>query len=96
MSDTPAHRRDLNGWALAATLGLLAVAFAWDRVAPPQSESSHSGLKSSVTENAGIAGDGDALVDGPSTKRDTFNRLHEHLSRLADEVEQAIRAGKTA
>ena len=28
-------------------------------------------------------------------KREMFNRLHEHLSRLADEVEQASRARKT-
>jgi hypothetical protein len=25
-----------------------------------------------------------------TTKRDMFDRLHQHLSRLADEVEQAI------
>lgn len=25
-----------------------------------------------------------------TNKRETFNRLHEHLSRLADEVEQAM------
>jgi hypothetical protein len=30
------------------------------------------------------------------TKREMFNRLHEHLSRLADEVEQAMNARKTA
>jgi hypothetical protein len=29
-------------------------------------------------------------------KREMFNRLHEHLSRLADEVEQAMNARKTA
>lgn len=29
-------------------------------------------------------------------KREMFNRLHDHLSRLADEVEQAISAPKTA
>ena len=27
------------------------------------------------------------------TKRELFGRLHEHLSRLADEVEQAMRSG---
>lgn len=26
-----------------------------------------------------------------SAKRDVFNRLHEHLNRLADEVERAMR-----
>jgi hypothetical protein len=30
------------------------------------------------------------------TKREMFNRLHEHLSRLADEVEQAMNARNTA
>jgi hypothetical protein len=30
------------------------------------------------------------------TRREMFNRLHEHLSRLADEVEQAMNARKTA
>ena len=29
-------------------------------------------------------------------KREMFNRLHEHLSRLADEVEQAMNARNTA
>ncbi len=29
-------------------------------------------------------------------KREIFNRLHEHPSRLADEVEQAMNAHKTA
>jgi hypothetical protein len=28
------------------------------------------------------------------TKRDTFDRLHRHLKRLADEVEQAMKSGK--
>jgi hypothetical protein len=28
------------------------------------------------------------------TKRDMFDRLHRHLNRLADEVEQVIAAGK--
>ena len=28
-------------------------------------------------------------------KRDMFNRLYEHLSRLADEVEQAMNAQRT-
>jgi hypothetical protein len=28
-------------------------------------------------------------------KREMFNRLHEHLSRLADEVEQAMNASKS-
>jgi hypothetical protein len=28
------------------------------------------------------------------TKREMFNRLHEHLNRLADEVEQAMKSGK--
>jgi hypothetical protein len=27
------------------------------------------------------------------TKRDTFNRLHEHLNELADEVERAMKLG---
>jgi hypothetical protein len=27
------------------------------------------------------------------TKRDTFNRLHEHLNRLADQVEEAMQSG---
>jgi hypothetical protein len=29
-----------------------------------------------------------------NTKRDMFDRLHRHLNRLADEVEQAMAAGK--
>jgi hypothetical protein len=29
-------------------------------------------------------------------KREVFNRLHEHLNRLADEVERALRTGRTA
>jgi hypothetical protein len=28
-------------------------------------------------------------------KREMFNRLHEHLSRLADEVEQAMNTSKS-
>jgi membrane protein len=33
------HRRaDLDGWSLAAALGLLAVVFLWDRLAPPKNE----------------------------------------------------------
>jgi hypothetical protein len=28
------------------------------------------------------------------TKREMFNRLHEHLNRLADEVEQAMKSSK--
>jgi hypothetical protein len=28
-------------------------------------------------------------------KREMFNRLHEHLNRLADEVEQAMNASKS-
>lgn len=31
-----------------------------------------------------------------SAKREIFNRLHEHLSRLAREVEQAITDSRTA
>jgi hypothetical protein len=31
-----------------------------------------------------------------TTKRDMFDRLHQHLSRLADEVEQAIAERKVA
>jgi hypothetical protein len=27
------------------------------------------------------------------TKRDTFNRLHEHLNRLADELDRAMQSG---
>ncbi|MBR1286823.1 hypothetical protein JQ597_32695 [Bradyrhizobium sp. AUGA SZCCT0177] len=29
-------------------------------------------------------------------KRDVYSRLHDHLSRLADEVERAMSAAKTA
>ena len=29
------------------------------------------------------------------TKRDIFDRLYQHFSRLADEVEQAMKASKT-
>jgi hypothetical protein len=29
------------------------------------------------------------------TKRETFDRLHQHLTRLADEVEQAMKSDKT-
>jgi hypothetical protein len=29
------------------------------------------------------------------TKREMFDRLHEHLNRLADEVEQAMKSDKT-
>jgi hypothetical protein len=36
----------------------------------------------------------DVAVD--TTKRETFNRLHEHLSRLADEIERALSSAKTA
>jgi hypothetical protein len=31
-----------------------------------------------------------------TTKRETFNRLHEHLNRLADEIEQAVNSLKPA
>jgi uncharacterized protein YdcH (DUF465 family) len=31
-----------------------------------------------------------------TTKRETFNRLHEHLNRLADEIEQAMNRPQTA
>ena len=31
-----------------------------------------------------------------TTKREMFNLLHEHLSRLADEVEKAMNSPKTA
>jgi hypothetical protein len=31
-----------------------------------------------------------------ATKRETFNRLCEHLNRLADEVERALNSVKTA
>jgi hypothetical protein len=30
------------------------------------------------------------------TKWETFHRLHEHLNRLADEIEQAMNGSKTA
>jgi hypothetical protein len=30
-----------------------------------------------------------------TTKREMFDRLHQHLTRLADEVEQAMKTGKT-
>ena len=30
------------------------------------------------------------------TKQQVFNRLHEHLNRLADEVEAAIKSGKVS
>ena len=30
------------------------------------------------------------------TKREMFDRLHEHLSRLADEVEAAMKSGKVS
>jgi hypothetical protein len=33
------------------------------------------------------------LGDRPD-QRDTFDRLHQHLKRLADEVEQAMKSGK--
>jgi hypothetical protein len=29
-----------------------------------------------------------------TTKRETFDRLHQHLTRLADEVEQAMKTDK--
>jgi hypothetical protein len=29
------------------------------------------------------------------TKREMFDRLHQHLTRLADEVEQAMKSDKT-
>jgi len=29
-----------------------------------------------------------------TTKREMFDRLHQHLNRLADEVERAMRSGK--
>jgi hypothetical protein len=35
----------------------------------------------------------DLATDG--NKREMFNRLHEHLNRLADEVEQAMNASKS-
>jgi hypothetical protein len=31
-----------------------------------------------------------------SAKREVFNRLHEHLKRLADEIEQAMNGPKIA
>jgi hypothetical protein len=31
-----------------------------------------------------------------SAKREVFNRLHQHLNRLADEIEQAMNGPKTA
>jgi hypothetical protein len=31
-----------------------------------------------------------------ATKRETFNRLHEHLNRLADELERTLNSAKTA
>ena len=30
-----------------------------------------------------------------TTKREMFDRLHQHLTRLADEVEQAMKSDKT-
>lgn len=30
------------------------------------------------------------------TKREMYDRLHEHLNRLADEVENAMKSGKLA
>ena len=30
------------------------------------------------------------------TKRETFSRLHQHLSRLADEIERALSNAETA
>lgn len=32
---------------------------------------------------------------GDKLKRETFARLHDHFTRLADEVEQAMRRSKT-
>jgi hypothetical protein len=47
-------------------------------------------LRKDATEAALI---GDLATD--PVKRDMFNRLHEHLNRLADEVAQAMKSGTT-
>jgi len=57
---------------------------------------SHQGLSGGYRETpsgraeAALIGD---LATDP-TKRDTFDRLHRRLKRLADEVEQAMKSGK--
>jgi hypothetical protein len=35
-------------------------------------------------------------LSSDTIKREIFNRLHEHLNRLADEVERALNSAKTA
>jgi membrane protein len=51
--DLDVRRTSLSGWSVAATLGLLAVAFVWDRAAPPQDES--SSLRNSNRDTSPIA-----------------------------------------
>jgi len=46
-------------------------------------------LRSDAAEAAQIRSDGTT----DKTKRDFFDRLYQHFSRLADEVEQAITGG---
>ena len=46
-------------------------------------------LRRDATEAASIR---DQATD--ETKREMFGRLHEHLKRLADEVEQAAHSGR--
>ena len=58
---------------------------------------SHEGLSGFHEKLRGDAAEAALIRDLATdlTKREMFDRLHEHLNRLADEVEQAMKSGAT-
>ena len=54
---------------------------------------SHEGLSGSNREAPQGSGGGALIRDlaTDTTKREIYDRLHQHLNRLADEVEQAMK-----
>jgi membrane protein len=101
IQDEPRRRADLGGWNLAATLGLLAASFLWERLGPPENGTFPPGRERNQDARAvGLAIEGDAREPQAISRSETTKkRWKDLLLRIYGNVGEhrilALAAGMT-